>query len=103
MASKQNLVKRKFPYYGLFGHEGPVVVSAMRDITSEVFERLDITSPMYVDQMIPYMYRLLRGEALKKKAVLMECKYLAKELVGDQWNLGDVKSLSTERLCTWDK
>ena len=32
--SKKNLVKRKFPYIDMFDHEGPAVVSAMRDLTS---------------------------------------------------------------------
>ena len=32
--SKQNLVKRKFPYIDTFDHEGPTVVSAMWDLTS---------------------------------------------------------------------
>ena len=30
--SKQNLVKRNFPYINTFDHEGPALVSAMRDL-----------------------------------------------------------------------
>ena len=33
----------------------------------------------------------------------MECKLLAKELVGDQCNLGYGKDLSMERLWAWSK
>ena len=38
--SKQNLVKRKFPYIDTFNHEVPVVISAMRDLTVGVFDHL---------------------------------------------------------------
>ena len=46
VASKQNLVKRKFPYIDTFDHEGPAVVSAMRELDVGVFEHLEITPPM---------------------------------------------------------
>ena len=36
----------------MFDHEGPAVVSAMCNLTSGVFEQLDITSFMEVDQRI---------------------------------------------------
>ena len=49
----------------MFDHEGPAVASVMRDLTSGVFEHLEITSPMDVDQIIAYKQRLLRGAALK--------------------------------------
>ena len=48
VASKQNFVKREFPYIDTFDHEGPVVISAMRDLTIGVFEHLKITFPMDV-------------------------------------------------------
>ena len=44
--SKQNLVKRKCPCIDMFDHEGPVVVRAMRNLTSGVFNHLEITSPV---------------------------------------------------------
>ena len=50
--SKQNIVKRKLPYINTFVHEGPAVVSVMCNLTSRLFEHLDITSPMEVDQRI---------------------------------------------------
>ena len=59
-ASNQNLVKRKFPYIEMFDHEVPAVVSAIRYLTSEVFEHLDITSPMEVYQRIAYTQRILK-------------------------------------------
>ena len=72
MASKQNLVKRNFPYIDSFDHEGPAVVSVVRGLTSVVFEHREITSPMNVYQSIAYMQRILRGVALKKyKAALI--------------------------------
>ena len=47
----------------------------MRKLTSEVFEHLEITSPMDVDQRMAYIQNILIGSALKKyKAVLLECK-----------------------------
>ena len=33
----------------------------------------------------------------------MNCKQLAKDLVGDKWTLGDLKRLYTEDFWTWDK
>ena len=51
-AYTQNLVKRKFPYIDTFDHEGPTVVSAMRNLTSGVFEHLDIIPPMDVDKRV---------------------------------------------------
>ena len=51
----QNLVKSKFPYIDMFNHEVPAVVSAMHGLTSGVFDHLEITSPMDVDQIVAYM------------------------------------------------
>ena len=65
MASKQNLVKRKFPYINTFDHGGPAVASAMRDLTIGVFEYLEITSHMELDQRISYTQIVLIGSALK--------------------------------------
>ena len=59
---------------------------------------------MYVDQMVAYTQRILRGSGIKKyKAVLLECKQLAKDLAGDSWTLGELKELSTEDFWTWEK
>ena len=57
--SKQKPVKRKFPYINTFDHEGPVVVNAMRELTSGVFEHLEITSHMDVDQRLSYTQLIL--------------------------------------------
>ena len=75
MVSKQNVIKRNFPYIDMSDHEGPAVFNTMRDLTSGVFENLDITSPMDVDQRVACMQSILRGAALKKyKVVMVECK-----------------------------
>ena len=59
---------------------------------------------MDVEQMINYTQCLLRVAALKiYRSVLTKCKESAKELAGDQWDLGNVKELSTEKLWTWSK
>ena len=63
--SKQNLVKRKFPYIDMFEHEGPKFISAMRNLTVGVFEHLNITSTIDVYKMLFYTQRILRGAALK--------------------------------------
>ena len=74
-AYKQNLGKRKFPYIDMFNHEGPKVISAMRDLTAGVFEHLEITSPMDVDKSLAYTQRIIRGAALKKyREVLVTCR-----------------------------
>ena len=74
----------------------------MREITSRVFDHLDITSPMDVYQRVVYTKRTLRGDALKKyKVVLVECKKLEHDLVGDSWDLGNLKELSTDNFWTW--
>ena len=49
MATKQNLVKRNFPYINTFDHQGSIVVCAMHDLTVGVFEHIYITPPMDVD------------------------------------------------------
>ena len=62
----------KFPYINKFDHEVPAVVNTVRDLTSGVFEQLEITSPIDVDQRIAYRYHILRGDAIKKyKAVMV--------------------------------
>ena len=75
VASKQNLVKNKFPYIDTFNHEGPVVIKAMHDLTAGFFEHLNITSPMDVKKGIAYMQHILRGAALKKyREVMVKCR-----------------------------
>ena len=64
-ASKQNLVKRQLPYVDTFGHEGIVVINAMRNLTVKVFEHLEIISPTDVDKRLSYKQRILRGLSLK--------------------------------------
>ena len=77
------------------------MVRTMRNLNSGVFEHLETTSPMDVNQGINFKRRLLRGAAIKiYMAVLKEYKELAKELLGDQWNRVDVKKLSMERFWT---
>ena len=44
-AYKKNLAKRKLPYIDMFDYEGPVVNSAMCNLTVRVFEHLKITPP----------------------------------------------------------
>ena len=56
----------KLPYIDTFDHEEPAVVSAMCNRTSRVFENIDITSPIYVDQRIAYTQIILTGAVLKK-------------------------------------
>ena len=88
MASKKNLLKRKFPYINTFDHNGPVVISAMRDLTVGVFENLDVTSTMDVEKRLASTQRILRGSALKNyREVLVICRQSVKELAGDEWTL----------------
>ena len=102
-ASKQNLVKGIFPYIYTFDHEGPAVVSAMRDLTSGFSEQIQITSPMEVEKMIAYTQRILAVAALKKyKSVLRECKELAKDLAGEKWTLINLKEIYEEDFWAWD-
>ena len=60
-STKQNLVKRNLPYIDTFNHMGTYAVRTMRNLTSGVFEDLEITSPMYVDKRVNYTQRLIRG------------------------------------------
>ena len=88
----------------MFDHEGPAVTSAMCDLTIRVFAHLDITSPMYAEKSLAYMQRILRGAALKKyREVMIIYRKSAKELAGDEWNLGKLEGLYTENFWTWDK
>ena len=95
---------RNFPYIDTFDHEGTAVVNAMYDLTSGLFEHLEITSPMDVDKRVAYTQRILRGTALwKYKDVQLKCKQLAKDLARDIWILGKLKELSKDILWTWAK
>ena len=59
----------------MFNHEGPVVISAILYLTVRVFEQLDISSTVDVDNMLAYTQRILRGAALKKyREVLVTCR-----------------------------
>ena len=101
---KQNLVKRKFPYIDIFDHGKPAVFNAMPDLTSGLFEHLDINSSLDVDQRVAYTQLIIRGAALKNyKAVLLECKHLAKYLARDSWDLVKLKKLSTDYFYNWEK
>ena len=62
--SKQNLVKREFPYISTFNHEGPALANTMRDLNRGVFGIIDTTSPMDVYQRVSYIQRILRGAVL---------------------------------------
>ena len=76
----------------------------MQEITRGVFGQLDITSPTDVDQRVAYINRVLRGDALNKyKAVLLEWNQSAEDTKGDKCTLGELKGISTENFCTWDK
>ena len=67
----------------------------MCDLTSGVFEHLDITSTMDVDQMVAYTQRIIIGAALKTyKAVLIECNHSVKDLAGDTWDLSALRNYS---------
>ena len=62
-----------------------MVINAMRDLIVGVFEHLDIISLTDMEKRIAYTQSILRGSALTKyQYVLVTCKQLAKELVGDK-------------------
>ena len=105
VASKQNLVNRKFTYIYTFDNGGQAGINAMRNITVGVFEHLETTSPIDVDKMISYTQLIPRGDALKKKTreVLVTCRKLAKEIAGDEWILGELTGLFAEDFGTWMK
>ena len=65
-ASNQNLVKMQFPYIDTFNHEVPVVINTMRDLTSRLFEHLDIISPTDTYKRLACTQRILRVLVLKK-------------------------------------
>ena len=53
---------------------GPAVVRAICDLTSGVFEHLEIPSAMDLDKKVNYTQRLIRGPMIKKyKTFLAEC------------------------------
>ena len=96
-ASRQNLVKRHFPYINMFYHEGPIVINSMRYLTIRVFDHLEITSPMDVKKSLAYTQRILGGAALKKhQEVLVTFRQSVKELAGDDWTLGEMTRLAAE-------
>ena len=76
----------------------------MRNISVGVFEHLEIASPMDADKRVAYTQRILRGSLLKHyRAVLVKCTQLAKELLGDKWEIGNLKRLSTDNSCVLEK
>ena len=52
--SNKKLINRNFAYIDTFDREGPAVVNTMHELTRRVFEHLDITSHMDVDQRVSY-------------------------------------------------
>ena len=97
MATKQNLVKRKFPYIDTFDHTGPAVVRTMCDLTSGLFGRLYITTFLDVDKRVNDMQHHLRRMAHKKyKTVLVKCKESVKGISGYQWTLIPTKDVIME-------
>ena len=76
----------------------------MRNLPVGVFEHLETTYTMEVDQRVAYTQRILKGYALKKYIeVLLGCRQPEKELAGDEWNLGEMAGLSADNLWTWAK
>ena len=74
------------------------MVHTIHDLTSKLFENLEITSPLGVDKRVNYTQRIIRGAPLKKyKTILTECNEIAKGIYGDQWALGEVKDVTTEQ------
>ena len=47
------------------------MIRRMRDLTVGVFNHIKITSNVYVDKIIKYMQRVLRGTALNKYKQLL--------------------------------
>ena len=69
-----------------------------------VFDHLDTTSPIDVDQRVDYTHRTLKGYSLKQyREFLIGCRQLTKELAGDEWNLGKLTGLLADDLCIWSK
>ena len=88
----------------MFNHEESSVINAVRDLTSTVFEHLEITYIMDVYKRLSYTKLILRVSVIKKyKAVMMECKHPSKDNTGDKWDLGALKELSTDDFCIWAK
>ena len=52
--TKQNFIKSKLPYINNFDYEGPSVISAMRDLTVGVFERVEIAYKLDLYLRIKY-------------------------------------------------
>ena len=55
----------------MFDCKGPAVFIAMGNLTSGVFDPIEITSPMDVDQRFAYTQHILRGVVHKKYKVVM--------------------------------
>ena len=69
----------------------------MRELTSGVFEHLEVTSALDVDKIVNYTHRLLVGTVLNKyKTVLLEFKELANGISGDHWTFEATKYLTME-------
>ena len=45
--TKQNIIKKKFPYIDMFGCQGSSVVRAIRDLTVGVIKHLEIKSHIF--------------------------------------------------------
>ena len=96
--TKQNIVKRNFPFIDMFDHTGTSMLRVMRNLTVRVFEHLEITPHSNVYQSIAYLQHILRGSAPKKhKTVLAECKESTNGLYGDQWMFGPTKYVTMEQ------
>ena len=76
----------------------------MRVLNVGVFEHIETTYPMDVDQRVAYTQRILELSELKYyREVLVELRQSTKELVGDEWNLGKLTGLSADSFWVWAK
>ena len=102
--SKQDLVKRKFPWINPFDHEIPDVINAMHNITVGVFKHLEIASKIYPDQRVNYTERILRVLALHCfQQFLLACKEEYRGLDENVWTLRAAKIVTMEQSWVWDK
>ena len=73
----------------------------LHNLTDGLSEHLYITSPMYMDQRVAYTQLIIKGFVLKNyREVMVGFRQSAKELAGDEWNLGKLAGLCADYFWT---
>ena len=97
MDTNKNLQKILSPIIKSFHHEGPVVVSVLRDMSVGIYEHLGIASWGKLDKSWMFFDKVIMGPALTKFInAKLSFKEIAEADSRNHWNLGKPEDIILE-------